>query len=171
MLGIGDTLRTIFDLADADGTTPLEAAQALAASGSPRPRAATPSSRFRPLVEGPDHEEGQMRRSWQWPGAVAGSIARGAGGAQAADPPPGAAMSDNLEYVTRVADAAGIVEGKFDSVKGKDVLVVTGRFGFKTYDVSDPARARSRWTSSCRPTSRPGGYWQNEDMELDTSAS
>ena len=53
-------------------------------------------------------------------------------------PPPGAAISDNLEYVTRVAGAAGITEGKFDEVRGKKVLVVTGRFGFKTYDVSNP---------------------------------
>ena len=55
-----------------------------------------------------------------------------------AAPPPGAAISDNLEYVTRVAGAAGITEGKFDVVRGKKVLVVTGRFGFKTYDVSNP---------------------------------
>ena len=55
-----------------------------------------------------------------------------------AQAPPGAAISDNLEYVTRVAGAAGITEGKFDWVRGKKVLVVTGRFGFKTYDVSDP---------------------------------
>ena len=40
--------------------------------------------------------------------------------------------------MTRVAGAAGITEGKFDRVRGKKVLVVTGRFGFKTYDVSDP---------------------------------
>ena len=41
--------------------------------------------------------------------------------------------------MNRVAGAAGITEGKFDEVRGKKVLVVTGRFGFKTYDVSDPA--------------------------------
>ena len=52
---------------------------------------------------------------------------------------PGAAMSSNLEYLARVPDAAGITEGKFDRVRGNDVLVITGRFGFKTYDVSDPA--------------------------------
>ena len=60
------------------------------------------------------------------------------GDRDAAAPPPGAAISDNLEYVTRVAGAAGITEGKFDVVRGKKVLVVTGRFGFKTYDVSNP---------------------------------
>ncbi len=73
---------------------------------------------------------------------VAGALLGAPAGAQAADPPPGAAMSTNLQYVTRVAGANGIVEGKFDRVKGKDVLVVTGRFGFKTYDVSDPENPR-----------------------------
>ena len=47
--------------------------------------------------------------------------------AHAADPPPGAAISSNLEYVTRIAGANGITEGKFDEVRGKDVLVITGR--------------------------------------------
>ena len=95
--------------------------------------------------------------------------------AGAADPlPPGAAISNNLEYVDREAGAAGITEGKFDRVNGKDILVVTGRFGFKTYDVSDaanpvllntfmPAGIATRLDSLGRQ-----GYWQDEDMELDT---
>jgi hypothetical protein len=86
---------------------------------------------------------------------------------QAADPPPGAAISDNLEYVTRVADAAGITEGKFDRVRGKDVLVITGRFGFKTYDVRDPKNPKPM-DSYLPPELAENGYWQNEDMELDT---
>src|ERR687887_255951 len=60
--------------------------------------------------------------------------------ASAADPPPGAAISDSLQYVARVPDSAAIVEGKFDRVGGRDVLVTTGRYGFRTYDVSDPAK-------------------------------
>jgi hypothetical protein len=88
--------------------------------------------------------------------------------AEAADPPPGAAISSNLEYVTRVADANGIVEGKFDRVKGKDVLVVTGRFGFKTYDVSDPGDPQLMDEFMPADIALPDGYWQNEDMELDT---
>ena len=40
--------------------------------------------------------------------------------AMAAPPPPGAAISDNLEFVTRVAGAAGITEGKFDRVRGRN---------------------------------------------------
>jgi hypothetical protein len=93
-----------------------------------------------------------------------------------AAPPPGAAISDNLEHVTRVAGAAGIIEGKFNYVRGKKVLVVTGRFGFKTYDVSNPANPvlldeflpEGIAEPGSGPTSPRGGYWQNEDMELDT---
>ena len=46
-----------------------------------------------------------MSRLWAVAAVVAGTLLA-PGGAQAADPPPGAAMSDNLEYVTRVAGAA-----------------------------------------------------------------
>jgi hypothetical protein len=98
---------------------------------------------------------------------VVGALLGAPAGAQAADPPPGAAMSSNLDYVTRVAGASGIVEGKFDRVKGRDVLVVTGRFGFKTYDVSDPEDPEL--IDEFIPADlAPGGWWQNEDMELDT---
>lgn len=91
-----------------------------------------------------------------------------------AAPPPGAAISENLEFVTRVSGAAGITEGKFDSVRGRKVLVVTGRFGFKTYDVRDPRNPvlldefmPPGIDPVGSPTSPLGGYWQNEDMELD----
>ncbi len=87
--------------------------------------------------------------------------------AGAAPPPEGAAMSDNLEYVTRSPEAQGITEGKFDNVRGKDVLVITGRFGFKTYDVEDPANPEL--LDEFIPADlAERGYWQNEDMELDT---
>jgi hypothetical protein len=84
-----------------------------------------------------------------------------------ADPPEGAALSDNLEYVTRVADARGITEGKFDRVRNRDVLVITGRFGFRTLDVSDPENPKPM-DSFIPPDIAENGYWQNEDMELDT---
>ena len=87
--------------------------------------------------------------------------------AQAAERPPGSAMSSNLEYLARVPDAAGITEGKFDRVRGSDVMVITGRFGFKTYDVSDPADPQPL-DSYLPPELAANGYWQNEDMELDT---
>jgi hypothetical protein len=76
-------------------------------------------------------------------------------------------MSKNLEYVTRIAEANGITEGKFDKVHGRDVLVITGRFGFKTYDVEDPEKPKL--LDEFIPADlAAGGYWQNEDMELDT---
>ncbi|HET8952889.1 MAG TPA: hypothetical protein VFN44_20365 [Solirubrobacteraceae bacterium] len=77
-------------------------------------------------------------------------------------------MSDNLEYVTRMSDAAGITEGKFDKVAGSEILIVTGRFGFKSYDVSDPSNP-VLLDSFMPPGVNPAnGYWQDEDMELDT---
>jgi hypothetical protein len=88
--------------------------------------------------------------------------------ASAADPPPGAAMSGNLEYVHRSADAAGITEGKFDRVGKSDILVVTGRFGFKTYDVTDAANPQLLDTFMPPGLNPANGYWQDEDMELDT---
>ena len=57
----------------------------------------------------------------------------------------GRAMSDNLEYVTGVADTAQVVEGKFDTVPGKDVLVLTGRF-----ELQDARRERSDEPAAAR---------------------
>jgi hypothetical protein len=85
----------------------------------------------------------------------------------AADPPPGAVKSDNLEYVKWVADTRQVVEGKFDEVRGKDILVLSGRFGFKTFDVSDPTNPQFL-DDFLPPGLAANGYWQNEDMELDT---
>jgi len=98
--------------------------------------------------------------------AVAAVLAAPAA-AQAAEAPPGAKISSNLEYLNRIPEAAGITEGKFDRVRGKDVMVITGRFGFKTYDVSDPAEPEL--LDEFLPADLANnGYWQNEDMELDT---
>src|ERR671924_721940 len=88
--------------------------------------------------------------------------------ASAAEPPPGAAISDSLQYVARVPDSSMIVEGKFDRVGGRDVLVTTGRYGFKTYDVSDPAAPRLLDTFQPPEILGEFGYWQDEDMDLDT---
>ena len=88
--------------------------------------------------------------------------------ALAADPPPGADISESLEYIERVPDSGMIVEGKFDRVRGKHVLLTTGRYGFRTYDVSDPAHPVLM--DSFQPARILGenGYWQDEDMEIDT---
>jgi len=87
--------------------------------------------------------------------------------ASAADPPPGAAISDSLEYVGRVPDSSMIVEGKFDNVAGREVLVTTGRYGVRTYDVTDPTQPKL--LDSFQPAEVLGahGYWQDEDMEID----
>ena len=88
--------------------------------------------------------------------------------ALAAEPPPGAVISDSLEYVQQVPDSNMIVEGKIDRVRGKDVLVTTGRYGFRTYDVSDPANPMMM--DGFQPDKILGeyGYWQDEDMQIDT---
>src|SRR4051794_961395 len=87
--------------------------------------------------------------------------------ASAADPPPGAVMSDSLDYVDRVPDSAGIVEGKFDTVRGREVLVTTGRYGFRIYDVHKPESPRLLDTYQPPEILGKNGYWQDEDMELD----
>src|SRR6266516_1774984 len=87
--------------------------------------------------------------------------------ASAAKPPPGAAISDSLEYVGRVPDSSSIVEGKFDRVRGREVLVTTGTYGFKTYDVSDPTQPKLLDTFQPPEVLGANGYWQDEDMELD----
>ena len=97
---------------------------------------------------------------------VVGVLCSGAT-ALAAEPPPGASISDSLEYVDRVPDSAGIVEGKFDTVAGKDVLLTTGLYGFRAYDVSDPAKPKLMDTFQPPEVRGAKGYWQDEDMEID----
>ena len=99
---------------------------------------------------------------------VSAALAALPAAALAAEPPPGAAISDSLEYVQQVPVSDMIVEGKFDRVRGDKVLVTTGRYGFRTYDVSDPADPQP--LDSFQPPGILGanGYWQDEDMELDT---
>ena len=86
-----------------------------------------------------------------------------------ANPPPGAQISDSLEYLARVPGSGpGLVEGKFDTVGGRDVLVTTGKFGFRIYDVTNPEQPAL--LDGFRPPEVLGemGYWQDEDMDLDT---
>src|SRR5919202_561930 len=97
--------------------------------------------------------------------ALAGST----GVAGAAEPPPGAAISDSLEYVGRVPLSGGIVEGKLDTVGGRAILVTTGTYGFKTYDLTDPGRPLLLDTFQPPEVLGANGYWQDEDMELDVA--
>src|SRR5215207_683362 len=88
--------------------------------------------------------------------------------ASAAAPlPPGAAISDSREYLGQV-QSPGLVEGKIDRVSGRSIMITTGRFGFRTYDVSDPTNPKL--LDGFQPDMILGenGYWQDEDMELDT---
>ena len=50
------------------------------------------------------NEEGRMKRLWV-ASVMAGALMVAPACAQAADPPPGAAISPNLEYITRVPEA------------------------------------------------------------------
>jgi len=98
--------------------------------------------------------------------ALAGALASGAS-ASAATKPAGAVMSDSLAYVGRVPDSSHIVEGKFDTVMGRDVLVTTGTYGFRTYDVRDASKPRLLDTYQPKEILGELGYWQDEDMEID----
>jgi hypothetical protein len=94
-------------------------------------------------------------------------VSLNAGAATFVAAPPGAVISDSLEYVARVPDSAQIVEGKFDTVEQRQILVTTGRFGFKTYDVSNPESPQLLDTFLPADILGPNGYWQDEDMDLD----
>ena len=98
---------------------------------------------------------------------LAGILGIGAGAAPQAEPPPGAQISDSLEYVARVPGTQQVVEGKFDKVRGRDILIVTGRFGFKTIDVGDPSNPQILDTFQPPEILGPNGYWQDEDMDID----
>ena len=98
---------------------------------------------------------------------VAGVLGIGASAAPQAQPPPGAQISDSLEYVARVPGTEQVVEGKFDKVRGRDILIVTGRFGFKTLDVSDPTDVQVLDTFQPPEILGANGYWQDEDMDID----
>jgi hypothetical protein len=111
----------------------------------------------------------QMRSVLIAAAVAAGALGMGAASARppSSAPPPGAQISDSLAYVARVAGTAGVVEGKFDKVGGREVLILTGRFGFKTLDVSDPTSPQV--LDTFRPAEiLPNGYWQDEDMDIDT---
>jgi hypothetical protein len=88
--------------------------------------------------------------------------------ASAGQAPPGAVISDSLEHVNRVPGSSMVVEGKFDRVGRQKVLVTTGRFGFKTYDVRDPRNPVLLDTFQPADILGENGYWQDEDMALDT---
>ena len=71
------------------------------------------------------------------------------------------------------AGAAGITEGKFDRVAGDDMLIVTGPLRLQVLRrqrPGEPGPARHVHAAGARRHGRrqAAGYWQDEDMELDT---
>ena len=83
-----------------------------------------------------------------------------------ADPlPGGAVISDSLDYIKRIPNTIRTTEGKFDTVNGKDILVVNGSYGVKTIDVSDPVNPIELDTLL---PSDLASFYQGEDMDLDT---
>jgi hypothetical protein len=89
-------------------------------------------------------------------------------GAGAAEPPPGAVISDSLDYVGKLPGTTSVIEGKFDKVDGRDILVVDGSWGLKTFDVSDPAHPVALG-EFLPPGLQPGGFWEGEDLDIDPS--
>ena len=90
----------------------------------------------------------------------------GASGATRAEPPPGSQLSASLEYVARVRNEHGR-RGQVRPRRGQDVLIITGRFGFKTLDVSNPTTPQVLDTFRPADILGPDGYWQDEDMDVD----
>ncbi|TQM90020.1 hypothetical protein FB476_3272 [Ornithinimicrobium humiphilum] len=75
-------------------------------------------------------------------------------------PPTGA--SKNVEFIGQLPEAVGATAINFIDYPGKQkVMFVTGRFGLKSYDVSDPEHPLPL-DSIDMP-----GFWQNEDMDVD----
>ena len=88
--------------------------------------------------------------------------------ATAAAPPPGAAISDNLEFVDARSGRGRHHRGQVRRGPRQE-----GPRRHRPLRLQDVQRQRSRRTRCCSTSSCPHdlaavGYWQNEDMELDT---
>jgi len=123
-----------------------------------------------------------MRMRSAWVAAVAvGAILGAASPAAAIEQPAGSLK--NVELV------ANIPEGKYATAinfmsygngsNARDVMLITGRFGLKTYDLADPTapvlldeignedlRLPGDPPTKLEPPQR-STYWQNEDMDVD----
>ena len=97
---------------------------------------------------------------------------------------PAFAVSKNVEHVKTLPEGKWATAINFLDYGGQDVMMVTGRFGLKSYSLADPANPKllDEITSQGLelqgdpPTdftvSEPGGdpkstFWQNEDMDVD----
>ena len=97
---------------------------------------------------------------------------------------PALAVSKNVEHVKTLPEARWATAINFLHYEGHDVMMVTGRFGLKSYSLDDPASPvlLDEITSQDLElqgdpatdftVSEPGGdpastFWQNEDMDVD----
>jgi len=97
---------------------------------------------------------------------------------------PAFAVSKNVDHVKTLPEGKWATAINFLSYGGQDVMMVTGRFGLKSYSLADPANpqlldeitSQGLELEGDPPTdftvSGPGGdpkstFWQNEDMDVD----
>jgi hypothetical protein len=122
----------------------------------------------------------RMRSAWA-AAATVGSMLAIASPAAAIDQPPGSL--ENVELV------GNLPEGKYATAinfltygsgsNARDVMLITGRFGLKTYDLADPTQPVLLDEVGNEDLRLPGDppakldppqqstYWQNEDMDID----
>lgn len=80
-------------------------------------------------------------------------------GTMVTDPPTGA--FEGVDFIGQLPEAAGATAINFIDYGQQRVMFVTGRFGLKSYDISDP-ESPQLLDSLDMP-----GFWQNEDMDVD----
>ncbi|MGH9247328.1 MAG: LVIVD repeat-containing protein [Acidimicrobiales bacterium] len=96
-----------------------------------------------------------------------------AGTASAIPPPPGDIAG--VELVANIPEAVEATAINFlvygRGARARHVMIANGRFGLKTYDVTDPAQPvlLDELTNDelMLPSDVDGTFWQNEDMDVD----
>src|SRR4029453_14438191 len=109
-------------------------------------------------------------------------IALALAGAVLVFPPPGSAASKNVKLLDQLQEAKYATAINFLQYKHhRDVMLVTGRFGLKSYSLRDPAHPRLLDEITAEDLRLPGDpavnfdeakgplstFWQNEDMDVD----
>jgi hypothetical protein len=113
--------------------------------------------------------------------AAIASLLATAAPATAAEPPPGAIK--NLEFITNLPEGRQATAINFMTYgkgsRARDVMLITGRFGLKTYDMRNPESpvlldsigndqlVLPYDLSLGRTPSASRTFWQNEDMDVD----
>ncbi len=95
----------------------------------------------------------------------------GAANAQV-EPPPGSI--GNVDYYSTLPSTVGAVSINFLTYPDMEVMVVSGRFGLRTYNLNDPLNPVLLDHFTDNELRLPGDtnttgqtFWQNEDMEVD----